>query len=266
MWREAPLCTEANRLGLLAGQRRELRRHRRGHVPDRAPPLVERRGAPAHGDVLDLHVREAGPLEQPSQLVGIGQPERPGRLRIGSLHEPELDRGAAGSRHPVVLVRRGPDGKRRAATRSQDAGDLGERDAGVLHEHDPEAAEHAVDRPVRKVDRHQVDDPELDCLDAELGRPPPGGGNHLWCHVGREQDALRVRGGGGQEARLAGPRGELEDRSPGARIEQGDETLREVAGRLAKDARRRSQPAATARQVGRRRRSRRRAPPMPPLP
>ncbi len=166
------------------------------------------------------------------ELVRVGQAKRAGCVRIGPFHETELERRPRGCGHPVVLVRGRPDRDRGTPSGSQYAGDLGERTSRVRHEHDPEAADDAVDRAVANADRRCILDPELDVRDLELCGSAASGVDHLGRDVGREQEPVRPEPLRGDEARISGAGRELEHRVARRRVEQGDESLVQLAGHL----------------------------------
>ena len=121
---------------------------------------------------------------------------------------------------------------------------------GIGHEHDTEATDDAVDRPVREVDRRCVLDPELDVFDPELGGTPARRGDHLGSEVGREQQSIRAERLRCDEARVAGTGSELEHRLAWNWIEERHEALVEVARRLT-GTRRLALPASSRRVPGR---------------
>ena len=150
---------------------------------------------------------------------------------------PELERRPRGCGHPVVLVRGGPDRDRGTPSGSQHAGDLGERTRWIWHEHDPEAADDAVDRAVEKADRRGVLDPELDVRDLELCCAAASGVDHLGSDVGREQEPVRPEPLGCDEARVSGAGRELEHGVARRRVEQSDQALVQMARHLAAECR-----------------------------
>ena len=116
--------------------------------------------------------------------------------------------------------------------RTEDARDLGRDPFHVGHEHDPEAAEDAVDGIVREREMRGVLDAEADTGQSELCRPSPRRLDHLGSAVGGDQLAARLDPGEHPESRLAGPGGELEDAVSRLRVEELDHPLREL-GRCA---------------------------------
>ncbi len=188
-------------------------------------------------------------MTTPAKLVRVGQAKRAGRVRIRPFHEPELDRRPPGRGHPVVLVRGGPDRERRASSGLQHACDLGQGTRWLGDEHDPEAADDAVDRAVEKADRRGILHAELDVRDPELCGPAASGLDHLGSHVRREQEPLRPEPLGGDEARVPGAGRELEHGVARSRVEQRDESLVQMARHLTAECRL-ALPACSGRSPG----------------
>ena len=105
--------------------------------------------------------------------------------------------------------------------------DLGGGARHFRHEHQPEAAEHAVDGSSGQRQAGGVLDGELDAFEPERGSAAPGDLDHLGSDVGREQLAARLDQRQQLEADLAGPGGEVEDPLPRSWLEQLDDPLRE---------------------------------------
>ena len=110
---------------------------------------------------------------------GSARRNGPGAAGSGRSMSPSSTCGPPGRGHPVVLVRGGPDRERRASSGLQHACDLGQGTRWLGDEHDPEAADDAVDRAVEKADRRGILHAELDVLDPELCGPAASGVDHL---------------------------------------------------------------------------------------
>ena len=156
------------------------------------------------------------------------QPERPGRVGIGALHQPERERSPASGGHPVVALRLGPDGDRRPAAGRRTRGDLarsrprGRRRASAR-------SGRGRRRPTRRqVDRGGVEHAELGVRHAELRCPAPRRLDHLLRDVGRTAAVRPAPSAPAREkAGVARARSQLEDRLAGLRVEQLDQALRE---------------------------------------
>ncbi len=182
---------------------------------------------PVDGHVHERLERQPGGGDERLEQGGIGQPERAGRVGIGRLHQPELDRRPARGGHPLVARRLGPDCDRCGAAGSQDTSHLGEAPAGVVDEHEAEAAEHAVHRVVGQVDRSRVQHAELGVRHAQLRGSAARDRDHLLRGVRGQQPSVRAEQPGREKTGVAGPCSQLEDRLAGLRVEQLDHALRE---------------------------------------
>ena len=191
---------------------------------------------------------EARRGHQPTQLVRVGEPKRPGRPRIGRARarpSSSADRRLPSSSRwrPRLPRRRAPTrppGRRTRAISARARVRLG-------HEHDAEAAEHAVDARVRRESIAEASSTRNSTFSTpELGRAPPCGVDHLGRDVGREQTPVRPEPCSGDEARVSRPGGELEHRLAASWDRAARPAARRAGASLRERGRRRSQPAADA--------------------
>ena len=165
-----------------------------------------------------------------SRAVGR-EPERARRIGVGPLHEPQLERAAAGGRHPLVPVWLRPHRHGRPAAGPEHSGDLGGRTLHVGDQHQPPAAQHAVHRLVVERQRRGVLDGERHVFEPELGGAPPRRFEHLRRDVGRQQMPAGEDSRQRQKPGVARSGRELEDRLTRPRIEELHEPLRDHVGR-----------------------------------
>ena len=147
-------------------------------------------------------------------------------------HVAELDHDRGRHRHPRVPLALGPDREREAAARAQDAAHLAQRRRRVALEHVAEAREDAVDARVVQLEPLGVEHAELDVREPELLAARRAASTMFGERSLEISRPASPEARGGEEARLARARGELEDRLPGLRVEPVDEPLADLAGRL----------------------------------
>ena len=138
-------------------------------------------------DGLDGDLRQAGALEQPTELGLVGEPVavRPGRDPGGSLvllDSRRLDRLAdqPHDQHPIGPL---PRREGEVATRDQNPGGLREAAVGLGQVVDDEIADHGVEAAVLEREVLGVANGEL-----ELGVIAPGERNHAVGDVDPERD------------------------------------------------------------------------------
>ena len=168
---------------------------------------------------------------------GSAEPERPGSVRVpgapsASRHQhavrPPIVQGFSSALAQTASTTRPPGRRTRAISAS--ATD------GLGNEHEPEAAEHAVDAASAQLERRGVLGHELDVREPQLrGRDAPPRLDHLRARR-RSRSARRPAGAdalGREEPGVARAGRELEHGVARLRIEQLDEPLREAAASLA---------------------------------
>ena len=163
---------------------------------------------------------------------GAASRKGPGASGIGSFGEPQAERRPAGDRQPRISLALGPDGDRGPSAGTQHPGELAYGRIAVGHEHHPEATEHAVEGRGRQSELGGIRDREVDVVEPELGGAAACGVDHLRDAVRREQASVGCHVGRGEQARVPRPGCDLEEVVTGRRVEEGDEPLGDLTGRI----------------------------------
>ena len=206
------------------------------------PPLLQRPGHPGHGDSSTCAISSPPDATTSRSRSGSASRNGPGASGSGRSVRPSSSAARPGCRHPRIDAagsprRRGRRVRRAAVTRAISA-------ARPLHlgdEHEPEAAEDAVDAVVRQESAGGV-------LDARSGRrrgrAPAARRRRASTISGATSVEISSPPGGAAAAAakpvVAGSGRELEHRLPGPRVEQLDHPL----GRASPSSARRDRAAA----------------------
>ena len=179
------------------GRREALEQRRRACATCRGSSPTTRRATPPPTSTATSSTRSISSPPRATterEPLGIGEPERPGRVGVGWLGEPELERGPAGRGDPGVDAASSP--RRRAPTRppgrrtraiSAAARSMSGTSISPKRQRIP-----STDVVARASELGGVLDGELDTLEAELGGAPARDLDHLRRGVRREQLAARA--------------------------------------------------------------------------
>ena len=182
---------------------------------------------------LHAHLGEAGLLEQLTHALGAAERERTRRAGDRRRALRPRSRSSAPAAAPTGCARSRPTRPARRARRGAARGASRAAPRRVGHQHVAPAAQHRVDARHRQVDPFGVQHLELDVAQAELGRPLARAGEHRLGLVGDDRAADRRDQLGGEHARLAEARRQLEHALAGLRGDRVDQPVRHRRAELA---------------------------------
>jgi hypothetical protein len=165
-------------------------------------------------DLIDTDVPEPGRVQNFAIRVRRRQREHatgPEGVAAGR-RVPGLEKSANEQRQPRIPVRRPPYRVREPAAVAQDTPCLAHHLRRLGGEHHTEPREHGVDARVRQLDGLGVHDTELDVAKTAGFGTPPGCVDHARRDVRGDEATVGADTLGGEEAGLARPGGQLEDR------------------------------------------------------